>query len=260
MQPWHLTFVTRGRRTLFSDPDALTRAVRVLARVGEGRVLTFCIVDDHAHVVLNAASRPSAGYAGSGLSRALMAAGAPQLEPTHVREVDGRAHLESLVAYLARQPAKHGLPEHPATYVGSAAVDLLGARRLPGFDARLLGAALPRLDVAALVARVCGVPRIGPAPDEQIARLSPAALWTAALAAGGVAAFDRDPHAVALRAAGATFARGPHDLPVRTFQRSRARRADPRLVDAIRRRVAVEAVAVAPAADRWQPPEDLHAR
>ena len=59
MQPWHLTFVARGRRTLFADPAALTRAVRTLARVGAGRLLTFCIVDDHAHVVLNVVTEPS---------------------------------------------------------------------------------------------------------------------------------------------------------------------------------------------------------
>lgn len=233
MQPWHLTFVTRGRRTLFSDPDALTRAVRVLARVGEGRVLTFCIVDDHAHVVLNAASRPSAGYAGSGLSRALMAAGAPQLEPTHVREVDGRAHLESLVAYLARQPAKHGLPEHPATYVGSAAVDLLGARRLPGFDARLLGAALPRIDVAALVARVCGL-RAPPRP-------SGTPSWATTLAATAVLEMDRDPHALEVRAAWCALVLAPDPLPPRTWRRLRTRAVDVRLAETLLRRAALEA-------------------
>ncbi len=233
MQPWHLTFVARGRRTLFSDPVALTRAVRVLGRLGVGRILTFCIVDDHAHVVLNAASRASAGYAGSGLARALMAVGAPQLEPTHVREVEGRAHLESLVAYLVRQPVKHGLREHPATYVGSAAVDLLGARRLPGFEPGLLAAALPRLDVAALVARVCGLP----APPIPSGTLS----WSLALAATAVVEEDRDPHALALRAAWCALVAVPDPLPPRTWRRLRTRAVDVQLAETLLRRAALEA-------------------
>lgn len=252
MQPWHLTVAAVGRHTLFPERAALTRAVRALARVTRGRMLTFCLVDDHAHVVVNAPTRANAGYVGGVVSRALSGAGAPALQPTHVREVDGRRHLEHLVGYLVLQPARHGLSEHPAVWVGGAAVDLLGARVVPGFEPTALAAALPRLDVPAHVARLCGLPRF---PEVPIEALSPEASWQAALAAGAVLPGERDRHAVAMCTAWASVAPAAGPIAGRTFRRRRGGEVDPRLLAALRRRVALDAlVARAPAprrAESW---------
>jgi len=51
--------------------------------------------------------------------------------------------MENTLDYLLRQPAKHGLPEHPALWSGGCFLDLVGARRLPGLELRVLDA-LPR--------------------------------------------------------------------------------------------------------------------
>ena len=128
---------------------------------------------------------------------------------------------------------KHGLPDHPATYVGSAAVDLLGARRLPGFDARRLDAALPRLNVAALVARTCGLP----APPLPTGTIS----WETAIAATAIGELDRDPHALATRAAWCALVAAPDPLPLSTWRRLRPREVDVRLAETLLRHAALEA-------------------
>ncbi len=214
-------------------PRGTLSAARVVARVGGDRLLLFSIVDDHAHFVV-CGTRQEAGLAASALSRALGAAGAPARQAAFVGEVEGRSHLESLVRYTSRQVAKHGLGASPATWPGSSAPDLLGVRRLAGFDPGRIAAALPRLDVRGAVASACGV-RV-PAPASAVG-LSEDDLYAAALAAGGVTAEDRDLHAVAVRVAWASFGMPVDSVPARTWRGLRAREADPRLVDAIQRRI-----------------------
>lgn len=218
MQPFHLTLASAGRITLFPEPDALLNAVRVLARVGGPRLLLFSVVDDHVHVVLHAEAS-SVSRAASGLSRALAAAGAPDLARAHLRPVDGRSHLETLVSYLVKQPQKHGILAS-ATWPGTCAPDLLGARVLPGFDPTAIARALPRADVPALVRRALGD-----------ARRAPLDAWHAAHAAAGAVPGERGPRGVAARVVWSRLALDGH-VPERTHRWLRAQPVDAELLAA----------------------------
>lgn len=139
---WHVTLVTRGRRTAYGDGADLRRVVRRLCRAFGGHSVLFCVVDDHVHVVAKG-ERSRVGHRVSGFSRALAARGVP-LQPAHIVEVEGKRHLENLVHYLIRQPEKHGVGGHPALWSGSCFTDLLGARTLCGFDPSVVLGLLPR--------------------------------------------------------------------------------------------------------------------
>ena len=240
----HITIAAEGRATLFVGAAAITTAARLVARVGGERLELFAIVDDHVHLLV----RGDGGGAASGMSRAMRAAGAAGLQHAFLRAVEGRTHHTSLIGYLCRQVVKHGLREHPALYAGTCAPDLLGVRALAEFDARRIGESLPRLDVRAEAARSCGV---GPgalraATDAEIAAIGTARLWAIARGAGGIVGSERDYHAVAVRAAFASLATGSTSevatatgLGDRMVRRLRSTEPDARLVEAIRRRVAL---------------------
>ena len=198
----HITIATVGRQRMFGK-DQILSAVRAIARVGGNRLLLFCVVDDHGHFIVTA-EVGDAGRFASGLSRALTAAGAAPLQRAHVRPVGDRRHLETLVAYLVRQPSHHGLRGGEALWVGSCAQDLLGVRRLAGFEPSRIADLLPRLDVPAVVARTLDV-RIRPASDHDLRTLGSVRLWQAACAAFGVSEDDRSRSDAALLAR-ATFA------------------------------------------------------
>lgn len=193
---WHLTLSSEGRQLLFQDAAARLGAARRVARLSAGRVILFCAVDDHLHVVLQD-SRFGAGRLGGVLRKGLAREGV-SLAPSHLRPVESRRHLTTLVGYVLRQPAKHGLRGSAALWEGSCLPDLLGARRLPG-ELLPLGAVLPRWrarqvlepvglsrwprqasaegqGLAALgraAAGSCGVPKVGGgrSPQDSLARL-----------------------------------------------------------------------------------------
>lgn len=240
----HITIAGERRATLFVGADAITRAARLVARVGGQRLELFAIVDDHVHLLV----RGDGGGAASGVSRAMKAAGTAGLQPAFLRAVEGRTHHTTLIGYLCKQVVKHGLREHPALYAGTCAPDLLGVRVLPGFDARRIGESLPRLDVRAEAARACGVVpgALRSATDAEIAAIGTARLWEIACGAGGIVGSERDYHAVAVRTAFASLATGSTSevatatgLGERMVRRLRSTEPDAPLVDTIRRRVAL---------------------
>lgn len=245
---WHLTLATDGRTPLSSDPTraiALARAtIRTLAP------WLFSIVDDHAHA-LAAGDRAAVGKMASGWSRALAALGVPPLAAVRIRPIDDRRHLESLLGYLVRQADHHGIGWSPLG-PGSCLPDVVGARRI-GFDPTPLAQALPRVDVprAALVA--AGLPAALPSVD--LREVGAAQVWAAGLTVIGRAeARGRASDEVALRTAIRHLdlpqdAREHAGVPARTWQRLAHVAPDPALMDAIRRRVALER-AVAEAAIR----------
>lgn len=144
MQSYHLTFASDGRQALLPDEGLRRQALHTLARTVGDRVVLFCIVDDHVHVVLLCEAE-RVGVLSRALLLALRPLTGPALAPAFVRPVEGRGHLEWLVRYVIEQPAKHGLPGHPALWPGSCFPDLVGARRLPGLSLGLrLGQVLPR--------------------------------------------------------------------------------------------------------------------
>lgn len=170
---FHLTYATWGRTPLFPDPRARRAFVRALVAHFPTLVL-FSLVDDHLHVVIAGDVVGPAGL----LLRMLRHHSQQRIEPARVTPVDGRAHLERLVGYLARQGEKHGVAGASWLDEGGCAVDLLGARVI-GFDDGRLWQHLPRRDEGWLRGQL-GLPPLVAIDPRAVA---PARVWEAALAA-----------------------------------------------------------------------------
>jgi hypothetical protein len=183
---WHITIGSVRRLTMFPSEQLLRAAVVRLVAVTGRCLLLFCIVDDHVHVVVWV-DEQQVGRIGAALLCALRPIARAELERPHRVPVKSRDHLEWLVRYLLDQPRKHSLAVIPARYSGSCFADLIGARVVPGFEARIYRL-LPRLRPARVCALV-GLPAssLVVASDERlrssgVARIAEAA--AAALAVG----------------------------------------------------------------------------
>jgi len=147
MEFWHLTAASEERLLLFPDDDALRSAARWLAATAPERVLLFCAVDDHVHLVIQGTREGAAHHARATTRWLRRLAGNTDIAPARVRPVESRAHLRRCNDYVLLQPTHHGIERagHPAQWVGSCFQDLVGARLLHGFRPRNLSEALPRL-------------------------------------------------------------------------------------------------------------------
>lgn len=127
MEIWHLRFSSDGRHPLFPGEAARRAAVLVVVRHAGSWLVVFGFADDHLHVTVQC-TRAQAGK----LSRALVLGLRPLsglgFEPSFIKPVLDRAHLKRLVGYFIEQPARHGLPAHPAAWSGSCFSDIVGAR------------------------------------------------------------------------------------------------------------------------------------
>jgi hypothetical protein len=172
-----------------------------------------------------------------------------EVEPARIRPVDGRPHLESLVSYVLTQTWRHKIAVHPAAWRGSCLADLVGARKLQGFDPSAISGALPRWDIEerALSAVGLGNAPLDSVTDEQIRSLGAAALWSASAAAiGRLALESNEPEVAAARVAYAHLAKDLPDardaagLSKAGWYRLRERPVDQVLLDTIRRRLALD--------------------
>jgi hypothetical protein len=215
-----------------------------VARIARQRALLFCAVDDHLHVVL-ACPREEAGRIGGHLPLA-MQWGGREMQPAYVRPVADRRHLQTLVGYVLRQPAAHGLGTHPARWEGSCLWDLLGARVLPGFDSQALHGALPRLDLREIL-DPAGLSRAPvPLEDPGVRQMPAPDLVHAVAAAAGLAALAADHRKIRFEArtvcAHLSHRAGIRDEAIgdllgvvpRAARRLRARPVDPALMRATR--------------------------
>jgi len=144
MQLWHVTWSSEGRLPLFPDEALRRRAVRKLAEVAGGALVVFCLVDEHVHVALVGDETVSRRRVRA-ITRSLRVLSAVPLDAARIRPIEGRNHMETVLDYCLRQPAKHGLPCHPALWSGGCLPDLVGARLVPRLT---LGVqvALPRFE------------------------------------------------------------------------------------------------------------------
>jgi hypothetical protein len=196
MQPWQIRLSSDGRHPLFPDEEKLRAAVRVLAHTAGREVALFCIVDDHAHVVLYC-ERDVVTWRARSLCRVMRARAATPIAPSWISPVNSRAHMLNLVGYILDQTGHHGLQVHPALWTGSCFPDLIGARSLPGLDLQLQRA-LPRLQPWEICSKVGLQERdLQPLGDEQVRALGAARILSASasvLGVGpGVDGQDRDP-------------------------------------------------------------------
>jgi hypothetical protein len=165
---WHVTWSTRGRLPV--APDEARRRAIVRAIVGRARdwLVLFAVVDDHVHVWLLGEYEAMARVLRS-LEFALRALAAAPLAARHVEPVESRSHATRLVPYLLSQPDHHAIGAPAATWSGTSAADLLGARDIGGWRSRVWDA-LPRLRLR-VVHSAIGLPEVPlvPAPDGVVA-------------------------------------------------------------------------------------------
>ncbi|MBT3220857.1 MAG: hypothetical protein HN348_17370 [Proteobacteria bacterium] len=167
MHSYQVTLSRKGRPTLFVTSEDLTWAVATIVRTTHGKSPLFSIVDEHVHVVIPGDAF-AVGRMCSGLVRAFNHKLGYKLNKAHISLVNGGDHLDTLIAYYLRQPAKHDLNTgHPALWPGSCFMDLIGARCLSGFDRHLIHRHLPRLRTERFT-RVIGLPPIIPATDQEL--------------------------------------------------------------------------------------------
>jgi hypothetical protein len=160
MEIWHLRFSSAGRHPLFPEEGTRRAAVRTLAGHAGRWLVTFGMADDHLHVVV-ACSRERAGKLSRAIVLGLRPLSGMRFEPSFIKPVESRAHLQRLVSYTIEQPAKHGLATPPALWSGSCFPDIVGARIIDSMRLRLCDV-LPRYRPRDAW-RAAGLPGSGPA-------------------------------------------------------------------------------------------------
>jgi REP element-mobilizing transposase RayT len=187
MRPWHLTISSVSRLALFPTVELLRRALWKLVEILGDHLVIFCVVDDHVHVVIFCDEEVLASRVRA-LTYSVRTLAAAEVNATHVTPVESRRHMLTLLGYVLGQPAKHGLPVHPALWEGSCLVDLVGARLLPGLQLRIMEA-LPR----ATQQDALEAAGLGREPLEFVDRNTLRSLGPARLMAAAAAATATDP-------------------------------------------------------------------
>jgi len=141
-----LTAGQDNRLPLFPDDAAYLEALHRLGAVCLGCVALFALVGEHLHLVVQA-SREKAGRLAQASIRTLTPIVATPFASSHIRPVKNRSHMRWLLRYLLEQAAKHGMPGHPALWVGSCLPDLVGARIIEGLTL-CISMVLPDYNVA----------------------------------------------------------------------------------------------------------------
>jgi hypothetical protein len=188
-----------GRYPLFRSEADRLGGISVIIRHGGPWLVVFGMADDHGHLVV-LCSRRRAGKIAWAISRGMSAVTGRGLEPTDIRPVNDRTHMETMVRYCIDQPVKHKLPDHPALWSGSCFADLVGARVLGGLSLRILEA-LPRFRAAAAW-KIAGFVEAAPEPldDRCIVEQGLGALIEAAAFAAGAPPDLRGRAAAVIRA------------------------------------------------------------
>jgi hypothetical protein len=176
-----LTADRESRLPLFPEERAYRLALRKLGAVAAGCLALFAVVAEHMHLVA-LLSRAAAGRLAQRLLLALRPIVATPLAASHIRLVETRAHMRWLLRYLLEQPKAHGMPAHPALWVGSCLPDLVGARVIEGLSLCVSRALPEYTDAVAL--RIAGLPgsRVPPADRAALASRGAAGLCRATAA------------------------------------------------------------------------------
>jgi hypothetical protein len=261
MEICHLTLTAarESRLPLFPDEATYLRGLHRLGAVAGGCLALFALIAEHVHLVA-LLSRLAAGRLAQRVSLALRPIVATALAPSYIKVVDSRSYLRWLVRYILEQPRQHGMPGPEALWVGSCLPDLVGARIIPGLTLALTRA-LPEVGEAMLLRLVGLSGGVVPAGAETLRAIGAAGLRRAVAATLGAsdALTGNHPVAVLGRRALASIAR-EIELPLGVVARSLGRSPrtawrlcrdplDAGIVLAVKRRVSLERLALAPATE-----------
>lgn len=183
----HLTFTAarRSRLPLFPDQHYYLEALHRLGAIASGCLALFAIIAEHLHLVA-LLSRLAAGRFAQLMILTLRPVVTTPLAPSFPTMVESRSHMRWLLRYLLEQPKQHGMPGHPALWVGSCFPDLVGARQVSGLSLCIDRALPDYSDAAAL--RILGLPgtEVPPAHREMLRAAGCERLKQAAAAAFAV--------------------------------------------------------------------------
>jgi hypothetical protein len=187
MDIWHVTLTAEreSRLSLFPDEAAYLEALHRLGKVCAGCLALFALIAEHLHLVA-LRSRPAAGRLAQATILTLRPVVTTPLAPSYFKPVDTRSYMRWLLRYILEQPQKHGMPGHPALWVGSCLPDLVGARIIGGLSLRI-EQALPDYSHD-MALRILGLPgkHVAPAGREALRAAGAHRLKLAAAATLGV--------------------------------------------------------------------------
>jgi hypothetical protein len=165
MDIWHITLTAEreSRLPLFPDAAAYLEALHRLGKVWAGCLALFALIAEHLHLVA-LKSRPVAGRLAQATILTLRPVVTTPLASSYFAHVDSRAYMRWLLRYILEQPEKHGMPGHPAVWVGSCLPDLVGARIIEGL-APSIEKALPDYSHG-MALRILGLPAKPVAPAD----------------------------------------------------------------------------------------------
>jgi hypothetical protein len=157
MDIYHVTLTAEreARLPLFPDAGTYLEALHRIGAVCGGCLALFALIAEHLHLVA-LLSRAQAGRLAQAISLTLRPIVATPFAPSHIRSVDSRSHMRWLLRYILEQPREHGMPGHPALWIGSCFPDLVGARLIEGLSL-CIERALPDYHPAAAL-RIVGLP------------------------------------------------------------------------------------------------------
>ena len=245
---WHYTCSSMSGRPMLVSIGDWRRAVRALHRSGPRRTFASNLTPTHDHLGV-VGTRREVGPRISGFHRSAPILCRESLDWSFPTLIDSEPYLENTLHYIMSQAGADRFPvDHPALWVGSCFLDLIGARYLPEST---LVTPLPWDPEIVL-------PRLG-LPDAPIAELSHDSLIAlgaerivnASFAAACASPCDRRREPARLRAMGAAAGLGRMlGLDARAVSeglgiscdhvRRLARQAEPRSIRATIRRLELE--------------------
>jgi len=149
----HIVIALVDRRVIATDDAARREYARVVTRIGERHgLIAHGNPDNHSHLVTTC-DRVGAGVFAQALEGALrhrLHIEVP-FQPAYFKPIHDQSHLRSVIPYVHRQAAHHGVTVDPCGDASSLP-DLLGARCIGGrYLGERLAAMAPRIQPAQLL-------------------------------------------------------------------------------------------------------------
>ena len=123
---YFLTFCARSRRTVFADPFTARETIAQLLRTASDEhflVLAYCLMHDHAHLLVEAATERAdvrrftkMSKQRSGAAHALRGGGRLWQEGYHDRILREDEDVKEIARYILENPVRAGLVRAPAEY------------------------------------------------------------------------------------------------------------------------------------------------
>jgi hypothetical protein len=147
----HITAVAEGARPVFRDRRVVLATARRLSLYFGARTLWFCVVDSHVHDIVEGTEAES-GRIRRDVAAMLAAVTGKPFDLVRAKPIVEQSHLLNCWPYVVDNAQRHGVRQ--PVQEGSGLADVLGARRLPGFDRGCWQRHLPRVTVADLLAKL----------------------------------------------------------------------------------------------------------